>query len=654
MKEIDRIPFPAELQSVDWLLEIGDLKSELREVTPEMMKKCSCRPVGRNAYERLWVGNGVLGEDFTVREQWRLDADGRWAGTVGFTGNDSKFFVEKIHFPRVRMRFPENGVRLLVGVTQGWVYRFSADHPDGVLASEPFGSLRMAAAMADGRCVYIDIRDRRNHLQNFLWRKTGNILEYHTLHLMPCAGRNRRSGAVRFENSVAILDGDWFEAARFYRKWALTTGNYQRRIRNNRQRELAIWLWNRGGSEYVIAPAEKLAADCGVPVALDWYWWHSNPYDTDYPEFWPPREGEAVFRAAQKRLKEHGIYCQVYINGLAWDVDTAGFESGGGRDSAVVDRDGSIHAYEFNCYTHHRLGYMCGEGEAFQRRLLELIGHLADAGLPGVYLDMIGCTALLPCYNPKHHHAPGGGNYQARGYRKLVREIRKRHPDLQLSTEGCNETFLDCFESGIILAPSMERYGCSENEDCVPAFSAVYHGANTLFGNYALLDGIPPWDPLWPPRDRWKHEEDWHAVCPDQFALELARTVSWGMQPTVCNLTMEQILDPRYAEDYRWIVTVARFYYENRKYLYDGTMLDPAGFTCGEIPVKFLQRKLFTTEDRKKILECQRPAVLHSCWQAPDGTAALILLNYSRQEQCCAWRGREFHLAARSCRCIEL
>ena len=27
----------------------------------------------------------------------------------------------------------------------------------------------------------------------------------------------------------------------------------------------------------------------------------------------------------------------------------------------------------------------------------------------------------------------------------------------------------------------------SENEDCVPAFSAVYHGANTLFGNYALL-----------------------------------------------------------------------------------------------------------------------------------------------------------------------
>jgi len=261
---------------------------------------------------------------------------------------------------------------------------------------------------------------------------------------------------------------------------------------------------------------------------------------------------------------------------------------------------------------------------------------------------------LHPCYNRKHHHAPGGGSYQARGYRKMIKDIRKKYPHLQLSTENCNEIFMDCFESGIILSPSMERCCNQEWIDSFPVFTAVYHGANTLFGNYALLDGIPPWDPLWPPRDRWKNEEDWHAVCPDQFALELARTVSWGMQPTVCNITMEQINDPKYAEDYQWIVDISRFYYQNRQYLYDGTLLDPSGFECRNIPVKFLQRGLFTTEEKKNIMLRERPAVFHNLWQAPDGRQALILINYTRQEQQCRWHNREFNLPPRSCHAIEL
>lgn len=49
-------------------------------------------------------------------------------------------------------------------------------------------------------------------------------------------------------------------------------------------------------------------------MAVDWYWWHSNPYDTDYPDFWPPREGVEPFHAAIAHLKGQGIYAQVYIN----------------------------------------------------------------------------------------------------------------------------------------------------------------------------------------------------------------------------------------------------------------------------------------------------------------------------------------------------
>ena len=76
-----------------------------------------------------------------------------------------------------------------------------------------------------------------------------------------------------------------------------------------------MWLWNRGRIDCVFPPAERLAADAKVPIALDWYWWHHNPYDTDYPDFWPPREGVEAFKAAVKRMNDQGIYTQVYING---------------------------------------------------------------------------------------------------------------------------------------------------------------------------------------------------------------------------------------------------------------------------------------------------------------------------------------------------
>ena len=642
-------PFSAAGMSVTWQLEIGNLHDPAATLAPEQMREIRTFSPNTDEWIRTCRGCALLGDGFLVTEHWKRHSPDRWAGRIEFSGNTGGLYVEKIHFPVVKMPFPASGIRLLVGVSQGWVYRFEADHADGVLAAHHFSSLQLCAALTGTKCYYFDCRDLRDHLKSYSWHKKARTLEYHVEHPCPCAPRNRRAGKIAFDNSVAVFPGDWYEAAQVYRAWALTTPRYRKRIRNNPQRETAIWLWNRGGAEHVIAPAEKLARDSGVPVALDWYWWHGNPYDTNYPDFWPPREGEAQFRKAVARLNSENIYCQVYVNGLTWDVDLPDYARGG-RESAVVNRDGSPHAVEFNCYTHHKLGYMCGEGSAFQARIRELVARLADCGLPGVYLDMIGCAAVHPCYNPRHRHAPGGGTYQARGYRKLIADLRREHPQMRFSTECCNETFLNEFESAIILASSMERCGNEAWIDCVPAFSAVYHGATALFGNYALPDGIPPWDPLWPPRERWRREQNWDEKYPDQFYLELARTVIWGMQPTVCNFQMEHTRG-RFRTMYDYIVRIARFYYEHRDFLYDGRLLAPGDFHCDRKSVSFLQRGLFTTEAKHTILTRELPAVLHSRWEAPDGRRALIMINYTGKPQTCHADGRDYSLEAHDCRC---
>ena len=268
----------------------------------------------------------------------------------------------------------------------------------------------------------------------------------------------------------------------------------------------------------------------------------------------------------------------------------------------------------------------------------QLAGHLADSGLPGLYLDMIGSYAFTPCRNTSHRHAPGGGTYQKEGYYKYVREIRQSHPRLLLSTEYASE-MMDLFESFIMLDSSLERcYGSTEME-AVPAFQAIYHGPGvTIFGSYAIPDGIPPWDPQWPDKDRWQQEEDWNRQFEHQFFIELARCIIWGIQPCICNLKQHHADSAEFADEYGFILKTAQFYHANRDILADGRMLSPDGFQCEPLPVRFMKRGIFTLRKDMNIITRNQPAVLHSFWETKSGERFLIAVNYTRQERTFRYR----------------
>ena len=221
-------------------------------------------------------------------------------------------------------------------------------------------------------------------------------------------------------------------------------------------------------------------------------------------------------------------------------------------------------------HTKHRYGLRfvwCGSEERGllgSKAYCEAHEEELKKGVLNVNLDMIGCTTGSNCYNPKHKHAPGGGDYNITGFRKMMELIKKENPGKLFSTEDCAENWLDLFDSMIVLfSTSSERMG--DSSDYVPAFSATYHGTNALFGSYALPDAIPPWDELWPAEDRFPAdaEEDWNALYPCQFFLELARDITWGMQPMICNFQMKHIENPEFAEVYKYILDTAKFYYAN-------------------------------------------------------------------------------------------
>lgn len=442
------------------------------------------------------------------------------------------------------------------------------------------------------------------------------------------------AGKVRhpFETRVIPFRGGWFAAAQVYREvvrdepWLKAA-----RARDfGKLRDVAFWFWNRLDSQTVIPPVERFMKDAGVPVALDWYWWHRIPYDTSYPNYWPPREPVEDFAAAVKRLNAAGIFCQTYMNGQCWDVDDPSWTAGG-EQGVRRRRDGTFPSTAWNRFNNHRLADMCGESPAFQRRIRALVRKMRGLGFDGQYLDCIGNGGYGSCWATNHTHASGGGSHMVRDFRAYVGDVMRENPGLALSTEDVNESYLDLFTSYIVSSPSYERFETGKRVDyeAVPVFTVVYHGAAVFFGNFATLGGIPAWDPQWPASERWTEEKDWPKLFPDQFPVEVARGVTWGMQPTTHNFRMENVTDPSCADGYRFMVDTARFYHAHRDWLFDGEMLDPGRLDCARAEVKFLNRGTYTKKGEYSVSTHELPTVFHSVWRSRKGEVGAVVVNWS-------------------------
>ena len=251
-------------------------------------------------------------------------------------------------------------------------------------------------------------------------------------------------------------------------------------------------------------------------------------------------------------------------------------------------------------------------------------------------MDMISCNGNMECYNPRHAHAPGGGTAGPDGFRAYVGEIRQANPGFVLSSEEPSEEYYDLFDAKIVLYSSWERsnLGVLPEHEPVPASTLIYRGAVVHFGSFATPGGIPAWDPTWGENPDDADVESIVARYPDQFAVEFARGVIWGIQPMVHNLTMKDVGNPRLAEDMKFIKDTARFYFDNRDFLFDGEMLKPATLACAARRVEFLSASCYTRpKEAKSHVQEALPCVFHSEWEAKDGRKAAILVNWTRENQ---------------------
>lgn len=573
----------------------------------------------------------------------RGEAESRWRLAVRNTEGHA---IRAIRFPRLLNLAERAGERLAV---PSWLGQ-EAEHPRTLLGSGgkparlewPYPGhlslqcLALSASGGPGLSVACD--DTAGYRKSFAVFGDGSRgLNVEVLHPPEGARNPSPDYMMPYAVIVGVFRGNWFEAAARYRAWAT---NQPWAIESRLRRGLtpawvtntALWVWNRGRSPGVIEPAIVLRERLGLPVSVFWHWWHGCSYDEGFPEYLPPREGEAAFRAAVRRAHEHEVRAIVYMNQRLWGMRTASWTNQEAARFAVRAADGSIKPEVYNTFTRAPCASMCMGTEFWRNTYAGLATEaVLGLGVDGIYMDQ-ACSSLV-CFDPTHGHPVGGGTFWMAGFQKLAADIRRRCDapgTVALAGEGCGENWLPHLDLMLALQVSRERYAAPDGWEPIPFFHAAYHGDTVCFGNYASLT-MPPYDELWPaesaPREPLKLLD---RKFSRQFYLEQARAFVWGQQPTLANFLSDHLRDR--PEELDYVLRLARLHALGRPYLLHGTMLPPPKVVAPGAELEMSRLSIYAgrqgglTEFRKTV-----PQVWAAAWRAADGTVAVALASLSDQ-----------------------
>jgi len=568
----------------------------------------------------------------TPTSEWRIRLDGiaglgvdtvRYPRLAGIPSLGSEEELAVPQWMGQRTRAPR---RMLAGA-DGAGRRLEWFYP-GLLSLQA-----IALYQSGGPGLYLAADDSLAYRKSFaLWGEGGGTAGYEMVHLPENPGA-AATYAPSYAAIVGTFTGDWMTAAERYRAW----GTRQRWARESRLtrgqvpawvRETGLWVWNRGRSPGVLEPATLLQREAGdsLPVSVFWHWWHHGPYDTSFPDYLPPREGEGPFRDALRKAQGAGLHAIVYMNQRLWCVNTPSWTSDRGARWAVRDADGKIRTEVYNVFDPQPCATMDVATQGWRDKYAGIADTvLNDYGLDGIYMDQ--AVLSLVCYAPDHGHPVGGGHYWMDGFTALARDIRRRAADSTraLAGEGGGESWLPELDMFLTLQVSMERYADpASGWEVIPFFQAVYHPHGITYGTYGSL-AYPPYDELWPEKTRPANAlQPLDRKYRRQYFLETARAFVWGMQPTVANFLPWQLEQRREEIDY--LLQLARLRQRLPAYFLHGTMLRPPALDAPEVDVTMSRVSIYAsrqggaTELTKRV-----PSAIAGAWRSPRGGVAIAL-----------------------------
>ena len=403
--------------------------------------------------------------------------------------------------------------------------------------------------------------------------------------------------ATDFPFVVSLYHGDWWQAAKKYRKWAIRQPwtakgpiaqrtDFPKRFIDN-----GFWMCLGGEPKNV----EKILVDLDkrvngrVPFATHWYNWHKIPFDHSYPNYFPTKDG---FAETTARMKEKGQLIMPYINGRLWDMDIDSFPTEGIK-SAAKNENGEPYIEIYA--SKRRLVPNCPFTTLWQNKVQEICSRLMnECGVNGIYLDQIGAAAPKLCFDPTHNHPIGGGRHWCDGYRAMLTPIKKMAAEkgVTLTTENIAEPYMDNIDGYLTWV--------QRNQEDVPAMTAVYSG-------YAIYFTSPMYA-----------EDDF-----DAFRACQGRDFLWGCQ---LGWNGEWIMDTKHTNHLEYLIRLGSLQKAAKEFMVLGELL-------GDVPNTVQTEPFTTTWHLRTPHNVTLPSVQSTLWKNPQGDLLMAIVNYSDNYQ---------------------
>ncbi len=559
-----------------------------------------------------------LGHD-SPQSEWRIEVDSKsrvWSlwevyfpqldlGRIGESPEDDFLVI-----PRAEGRCHRNPIHgwkrgLMTGAGQPHGHRYPGGAQMQFAAYyEKDGGYHYASPRRGG--LYLAAEDGQLNVKRFFYtnlQKSG-VLRYEMLHYPHDMVTPGSDYEMPFDFVATVFDGDWYDAARIYRRWALEQP-WCRRGPFVSRTDIPAWFKQAdfffradsrtGETTYFRQMCDDALKTLHPPVCCHWYhWMPAGKGVYDLSRYFPPRPGIAE---AWKGAAKQGVHIFPYVNAQIWSTHARNYEQA--LPYTIKDEHGRVVNWSTKDYAQ-----MCRTQAWYRNLLTDVCGRLAkEYEVGGLYLDQLGTAFNGLCLDPSHGHPLGGGNHAVMGARRIFEAVRERvGTRIPVLSEASSEENIDISAGKIIHYNVWPGF--------VPLFSAVYHDLWSFYGRNV---GGPKDDPL--------------------GFMNMANIFVIGGQ--VGRIWPGRLPKALKGEGEPWVREQARFLKRliearraGAKFLRFGEMLRPLEFV-GSVPT--VPTRLWRDEKRPMPTPAVLPVVVCSVWRAPDGEVGIVVVNLSEK-----------------------
>ncbi len=410
------------------------------------------------------------------------------------TNDSEQWALWRVVFPQVSVKYLGEGSSVFLPHTAGIERSDLWDSTEKKGGTYPSGwtcMQYMAAYDAAGKTgLYVGMHDPFGSTKDIFAQGLADrrAVAFTFEHPVPDMGKPGVDFELPGQAKWQLLRGDWFDAAAIYRKWVSRQAKWWpdlgpdgRADTPEWMRQLPAWALTGGAASDCVARVKAFAEKLKVPVGFHWYNWHQIPFDNDYPHYFPPKEG---FAEGVAELRQAGVYPMPYINGRLWDIKDKQAEDWQftqvALPAATKDEKGDPYTESYGSKETDgnsvKLAAMCPATQLWQSRVKDIVLRLFnECGVSSVYIDQIAAAKPRLCFDSSHGHPLGGGHWWTQGYWQLLDAIRAAKPSDRMITTECNAEPYIKWCDGYLTWHWQEQ-------NMVPAFSAVYGGAIQMFG----------------------------------------------------------------------------------------------------------------------------------------------------------------------------